>query len=63
MAKRKKVQKDKNNDLQSIHIKLKIAKHKISNWNLQFLNNVIFNKTKVLLPQAYVILVDFCDPV
>ena len=52
-----------NNDLQSIHIKRKIAKHKISNWNLQFLNNAIINKTKVFLPQAYVILVDFGDPV
>jgi hypothetical protein len=28
-------------------------------WNLQFLNNVIMNKTKVLLPQAWVILADF----
>ena len=27
--------------------------------NLQFLNNVIIIKTKVLLPQAYVILADF----
>jgi hypothetical protein len=28
-------------------------------WNLQFLNNVIINKTKVLLPQAYVNLADY----
>jgi hypothetical protein len=28
-------------------------------WNLQFLNNVIINKTKVLLPQAYVTLTDY----
>ena len=28
-------------------------------WNLQFLNNVIINKTKVLLPQAYVTLADY----
>ena len=32
-------------------------------WNLQFLNNVIINKTKVLLPQAYVTLADFAYPV
>jgi hypothetical protein len=31
--------------------------------NLQFLNNVIFIKTKVLLPQAYVTLTDFGDSV
>jgi hypothetical protein len=28
-------------------------------WKLQFLNNVIINKTKVLLPQAYVTLADY----
>jgi hypothetical protein len=28
-------------------------------WNLQFLNNVIINKTKALLPQAYVTLADY----
>jgi hypothetical protein len=28
-------------------------------WNLQFLNNIIINKTKVLLPQAYVTLADY----
>ena len=28
-------------------------------WNLQFLNNVIINKTKVLLPQAHVTLADY----
>jgi hypothetical protein len=28
-------------------------------WNLQFLNNVIINKTKVLLPQANVTLADY----
>ena len=28
-------------------------------WNLHFLNNVIINKTKVLLPQAYVTLADY----
>jgi hypothetical protein len=28
-------------------------------WNFQFLNNVIINKTKVLLPQAYVTLADY----
>jgi len=28
----------------------------ISYWNLQFLNNVVINKTKVPLPQAYVTL-------
>ena len=27
--------------------------------NLQFLNNIIINKTKVLLPQAYVTLADY----
>jgi hypothetical protein len=32
-------------------------------WNLQFLNNVIINKTKVLLPQVYVTLADFGYPV
>ena len=32
-------------------------------WNLQFFNNVIINKTKVLLPQAYVTLADFAYPV
>ena len=32
-------------------------------WNLQFLNNIIINKTKVLLPQAWVTLADFVDPV
>jgi hypothetical protein len=31
--------------------------------NLQFLNNVIINKTEVLLPQAYVTLADFGYPV
>jgi hypothetical protein len=31
--------------------------------NLQFLNNVNINKTKVLLPQAKVTLDDFCYPV
>ena len=34
-----------------------------SNWNLQFLNNVIINKTKVLFPRAWVILADFDHPV
>ena len=29
-------------------------------WNLQFLNNVIINKTKILLPQAKVTPTDFC---
>ena len=29
----------------------------------QFINNVIIIKTKVLLPQAYVTLADFGDPV
>ena len=28
-------------------------------WKLQFLNNVIINKTKVLLPQAHVTLADY----
>ena len=28
-------------------------------WNLQFLNNVIINKSKVPLPRAYVTLADF----
>ena len=28
-------------------------------WNLQFLNNIIIKKTKVLLPQAYVTLTDY----
>ena len=28
-------------------------------WNLQFLNNIIIYKTKVLLPQAYVTLADY----
>ena len=28
-------------------------------WKLQFLNNVIINKTKVLRPQAYVTLADY----
>jgi hypothetical protein len=28
-------------------------------WKLQYLNNVIINKTKVLLPQAYVTLADY----
>ena len=32
-------------------------------WKLQFLTNVILNKTKVLLPQAYVTLADFGDPI
>jgi hypothetical protein len=32
-------------------------------WNLQFLNNVSINKTKVLLPQALVTLADFAYPV
>jgi hypothetical protein len=32
-------------------------------WNLQFLNNLIINKTKVLLPQAEVILAEFGYPV
>jgi len=32
-------------------------------WNWQFLNNVIINKTKVLLPQVQVILADFGYPV
>ena len=32
-------------------------------WNLQFLNNVIINKTKVLLLQAYATLDDFGYPV
>ena len=34
-----------------------------SYWNLQFLNNVIINKTKVLLPQAYVTLTESGYPV
>jgi hypothetical protein len=29
----------------------------------QFINNVIIIKTKVLLPQAYVTVADFGDPV
>ena len=32
-------------------------------WNLQFLNNVIINETKVLLPQALVTWDDFGSPV
>ena len=32
-------------------------------WNLQFLNHVIINKTKVLLPQTYVTLANFGYPV
>ena len=32
-------------------------------WNLQFLNNVIIAKAKVLLPPAYVNLADFAYPV
>jgi hypothetical protein len=31
-------------------------------WNLQFLNNVIINKTKGLLPEAKVTLGDFGYP-
>ena len=33
------------------------------NATLQFLINIIINKTKVLLPQAWVTLADFVDPV
>ena len=32
-------------------------------WNLQFLNNVIINKTKFLLPREFVTLADFGYPV
>jgi hypothetical protein len=32
-------------------------------WNLQFLNNIIMNKTKVILSRAYVTLVYFGYPV
>ena len=32
-------------------------------WSLEFLNNVVIIKTKVLLPQAYVTLTDFGYPV
>jgi hypothetical protein len=34
----------------------------ICNWNLHFLNNVIFIKTKVLPSQAYMIVADFGYP-
>ena len=32
-------------------------------WNLHFLNNVIINQTKILLPHAHVTLADFGYPV
>ena len=34
----------------------------IYNWNLQFINNEIINKTKDLLPQAYVTWAEFGYP-
>jgi hypothetical protein len=40
------------NKVKTIFKPLKVTLRYIYYWNLQFLNNVIINKTKVLLPQA-----------